>query len=892
MKNTALLLVFVSWVGGAHVLDQYTQEEQLEFAAYDTRLHKTDADSESADQSRETRDVEGSGFNWDDDEDGDYWNAGDSILPSRIAVPEPTSPVFSLPGGVKTSRRMVTLAGELEGSASVLTTARGPSRPDRLNSFYPGVANNNYEGSGVGPVDPAIVTRTGPGGTASNEFYDETDLISPTRPEQPLFSSIPPPQPDFPPANHQPFISNRLNKISLIAGKSSRIFVPANTFQDLEDGDTRDLKLEIVETRTGNTIDSLDWIQYLPETQEFIALPLESEIGTWRFRVMAIDSGGESVEDEQIFVVRQHSSSRVFHHSFLLNLTPLKLWSHKMEWKIEILEKIYSYFGDKDPSKISVLQIHMNQDDILFRWTNESVPVRVCPKQDILNMYNMMNNPAANTVSPGLVQAFQNDFRVNDVELGFKGLCKDRPVTSKEEGPAKLPPSGFDNSMPQIINPVDKLNVMAGELLQYQVPEDLCSDPENGKTRYLDLSLLTKRRLEVTSDNWLQFDKKNQEFYGVPLEGDVGREAYQLVCADSQGLMAIDGIEIHVVGRPFDERFNLEFVFVFNETLDDGQRLVNNRVALIKTIARIFSDPDTRHVVLKHVDPYTLQVVWFNKTIEDQNCPRKWLRQTKNFLLDKDNIPRQHVSQSFAPDFHLTDVKLVELGACVDIQESDPEEESDLPFFPSSQEEYILTFLVPALIIIAMLLLAILIACLLHRKKRAGKMDMFKPEALPPRIPVILQDELNDDNFNSCKQPIILREDNGNNMGPVMGGSMNTMGNMPGGMIGGYQQSSFAKPPNYYGSRGNRLEDEFSESESLVNGSSTMPRNMMHYSRPPPVSLEFCDSSLARTASSRHRPPPGAGGSLLAGGGGMGGGGSLYRKPPNHLLQQQHFFNP
>jgi neurexin len=567
-----------------------------------------------------------------------------------------------------------------------------------------------------------------------------------------------------------------------------------------------------------------------------------------------------------------------------------------MEWKIEILEKIFSYFGDKDPSKISVLQTDMNQD-IMFRWTNESVPVRVCPKQDILNMYNSMKNQGGNTVAPELVRAFRNDFRVNDVELAFKGLCKDRPATNKEghEGSSgKLPPSGFDNSMPQIINPVDKLNVMAGELLQYQVPEDLCSDPENGKTRYLDLSLLTKHRLEVTQDNWLQFDKKNQEFYGVPLEGDVGREAYQLVCADSQGLMAIDGIEVHVVGRPFDERFNLEFVFVFNETLDDSKRLVNNRVALIKTIARIFSDPDTRHVVLKHVDPYTLQVVWFNKTIEDQNCPRKWLRQTKNFLLDKDNIPRQHVSQSFAPDFHLTDVKLVQLGACIDREaETDPQEEGDLPFFPSSHEEYILTFLVPALIIIAMLLLAILIACLLHRKKRAGKMDMFKPEALQPRIPVILQDELNDDNFNSCKQPRILREDNGN-IGPAMGGSMATMGSMQGGMMGGYQQSSFAKPPNYYGSRGNRLEEDFSESESLVNGSSTMPRNMMHYSRPPPVSLEFCDqNSLARSGSSRHhnnRPPPGVGGSLIPGGLAGTGGGSLYRKPPHHL--QQHYFNP
>jgi hypothetical protein len=58
---------------------------------------------------------------------------------------------------------------------------------------------------------------------------------------------------------------------------------------------------------------------------------------------------------------------------------------------------------------------------------------------------------------------------VNDVELAFKGLCKDRPASNKDEGQSKIAPSGFDNSMPQIINPVDKLNVMAGELLQYQV---------------------------------------------------------------------------------------------------------------------------------------------------------------------------------------------------------------------------------------------------------------------------------------------------------------------------------------------------------------------------------------------------------------------------------------
>ena len=44
----------------------------------------------------------------------------------------------------------------------------------------------------------------------------------------------------------------------------------------------------------------------------------------------------------------------------------------------------------------------------------------------------------------------------------------------------------------------------------FKVPEDMCFDSENGMTRYLELSLLTKQRLEVTTGNWLQFDKKNQ----------------------------------------------------------------------------------------------------------------------------------------------------------------------------------------------------------------------------------------------------------------------------------------------------------------------------------------------------------------------------------------------
>lgn len=59
--------------------------------------------------------------------------------------------------------------------------------------------------------------------------------------------------------------------------------------------------------------------------------------------------------------------------------------------------------------------------------------------------------------------------------------------------------------------------------------QDTFYDPEDGSTRSLRLSLLTMDRSQVPPMNWLQFDVKNQEFYGTPMREDEGRKEYQLV---------------------------------------------------------------------------------------------------------------------------------------------------------------------------------------------------------------------------------------------------------------------------------------------------------------------------------------------------------------------------
>ena len=342
--------------------------------------------------------------------------------------------------------------------------------------------------------------------------------------------------------------NGQLKQVSLLL----RIIIPANTFQDLEDGDTRDLSLKIIDRDTGAGMNSLDWVMFKADTQEILSLPLEDNIGIYNFRVVATDSGGESQQDTLVMGVRQYQVSRTFHHEYHASLLMVdkNSWSHPVQWKFSLLDNLVSFFGDSDPGRITILEMsETSPGHIKLRWTNDSLPRQSCPKQQIISLYRMMTTNER--PSQLFRSAFRGEFRVKDVGLEYRGLCSVRHTSDRVTPPAvghgHGQPGyggGYDNSMPQIRNPVDRLNVTAGELLQFQVPSDMCWDKEDGGTRDLNLQLLTLSKLEVDTDNWLQFDVKNQEFVGVPLENDVGREEYQLVCSDSEGYSSIDGIEV------------------------------------------------------------------------------------------------------------------------------------------------------------------------------------------------------------------------------------------------------------------------------------------------------------------------------------------------------------
>ena len=93
----------------------------------------------------------------------------------------------------------------------------------------------------------------------------------------------------------------------------------------------------------------------------------------------------------------------------------------------------------------------------------------------------------------------------------------------------------------------------------------------------------------------------------------------------------------------------------------------------------------------------------------------------------------------FQPYLKLVDANVVKQGHCLPgnipaVPTSGSPEEN--PFNPTNwhgmipDSEYLLTFIIPAVIITCMLILAILLACMLHKKRKAGKLNLFYSEGM------------------------------------------------------------------------------------------------------------------------------------------------------------------
>ncbi|KPJ14742.1 Dystroglycan [Papilio machaon] len=535
------------------------------------------------------------------------------------------------------------------------------------------------------------------------------------------------------PPNQPPALRYHMKKLAITAGKAFRYIIPADLFSDPEEGSN----LTFTMYDSDNVpLSPNSWIQFIPAKREVYGLPLESHVSRWNFRVEAQDSEGLVARGPLDITVQQHKGGRTINHQFIMQFKLLKQYTNAIDWQIRALEGIVNLFRDTDMDHLTVLNATVTGDLCEYIWTNDTLPKDPsCPMDDIKRLMKIMESESeAGAPSAALVRAMSPELGAERVRWAGAG------------------PGGADTFF----------------------------DPEDGGTRNLALSLRRADRSELATTHWLQFDPRNQEFYGLPAADDEGTVHYQLIAEDSSKKSAYDSLIVEVVKAP-TIRPTVEFHMTLDNPYSSLATSARNKRRLVERLANLFHQHHTDNIRVHAITDNPTTIVWYNTSLPMDRCPKKEIEELRNMIIVDErgsnggNL-RERVDTIFDKDFNVMSIRLVSQGLCAEqntkmakgglgpintgtnlqnkASNADPE-----------YSDYLVTFVIPAVVIVCMILVAGVIACVLYKRRRTGKMsvgDEEERQAFRSKgIPVIFQDELEErgDAEPVHKSPVIMREE-------------------------------------------------------------------------------------------------------------------------------------
>lgn len=542
-------------------------------------------------------------------------------------------------------------------------------------------------------------------------------------PVPPSSGSIPEPPP--PTVNNKPVVNKRIKKLVMTAGAIFTYKIPAETFIDEEDGDTRGLALEL-NNMNGQPVGSNSFIQLDKINQTLYALPLSDHTGKYNYLLKAYDSAGESVTETFEVNVWQHPGERNFHHKFKMSVQPRGDWDWSIGWPMDVVRVLSEYFGDGQEHKITITGIVKETHTI--SWTNSTLPASPCPRETLKQIEKKLNKESGEPRGV-LIKLMQvKEITIVHISLEMLRLCKT---------PASTGTPAEGNAPPVRRNSIGELQATAGRIFQYKIPEDIFYDFDDGNTRYLSLHLRNINGESVTPQSWLQFNAKTQELSGLPEANDLGRSEYIMSAADKLGQEANDVFSLDVK-KPEFEKHPVEFSIQLEEKYEEFRKNASKKVLVAWKLARLYFDPDPSKITVTSITNGSVVYSWTNNTLATERCPTDSIQALSAKLIEQ--LPQQQANASHIarmlvdtmwPDFRVLKADVRPLGACLGAGGVPPSTGISPPLVPPihpgqqpEDDDVYVTTVIPALVIIVMLIMATAVACCLYSKRRRGRLSM------------------------------------------------------------------------------------------------------------------------------------------------------------------------
>eukprot|EP00794_Sanderia_malayensis_P014171 gene14171-15650_t len=370
-----------------------------------------------------------------------------------------------------------------------------------------------------------------------------------------------------------PVVLNTISVIRVTRCGMLVVEIPAATFYDEveQEGQTSG-KLAMKLTFLNNTAPPPNYWMQLIGNKIYVA-PYGDDVktGTYYMKLTAKDHCGQANSTKVTVIV---SGSGKVQPSYLLNMTATTTTTSSMPYPVyyvaQLKVALKQLLGDANYNT-RVTSFLQDNNNIQMKFSNCSLP---CDKNEISRIKSKMFI-AYNTVSPTLVSLLRPFLNVTSVKEGNSKNCS------------------IPQTLPPVANRSLLIEVPLCRRLNFTVPIDTFTDPEDGGTSSLSLSLLTVSRQPLSKDNWVQFDKEKQIIYGYPRVGGSNVQfqrlyRYILVATNKEGNQGSTPVTVRIIGDLPPVLYQLSLSG--ETTIDSSTPSVAQEITLILKIGAFFND--------------------------------------------------------------------------------------------------------------------------------------------------------------------------------------------------------------------------------------------------------------------------------------------------------------
>ena len=441
--------------------------------------------------------------------------------------------------------------------------------------------------------------------------------------------------------------------------------IPVDTFNDLEDGNTRHLKLSLLST-SFDPISKNSWIVLNPEKQLLYGLPDKDTnraqpADGYSYLLVAQDSGGKVASS----TLRVEIPRTVQPYNYLITASVrsyLDMSLPSVDHVVTFLRKVITFTGEGEDS-VRIMAYNVSEKypaDVTISWTNRSGSYNTCDHEEIERKFLEFSDKYGRGTT-----AFSNVllpyFIVEKINLKFYGVC-----------------TKFPEQPPIVLSPVPFLNISGYRILEFLLPENMFFDKEDGYTRNLSVRVHDENGQTFSSLSWITFNTSSQLLYGVPTrtvakQQPVDGYVVTIVAMDTDGGVVNTTMLIKIqTNMQMSINYEIKVKMIVNgsqESLDIDQVLefFSKLKVYSKNSAELFLTDYSK-------ENSTLEVTFSSMVFLGKSCDFSEIQtlqqrfvsysyqRSNNSSSNVNGKPSYNFTQEMAPDFVVTQISEIKKG--------------------------------------------------------------------------------------------------------------------------------------------------------------------------------------------------------------------------------------